>query len=155
MAQLACGQIWRKEDVLAWLMERGMLDREGRKTVHFKKWKIYTFSELCDYFKAGMQNYLPQCGSQIVCGLFKPEMNDGVPEKIWVGDGPQIRRKAELLVAQGGQIPVFIKQATNQWMYYGLMEPVNFDTDPTLAAHITEVAGRPVIGVLSLRTVEG
>jgi predicted DNA-binding transcriptional regulator AlpA len=155
IAQLACGQIWDQEEILAWLMKQDRLDMERRSVMPFKKWKTYTFNELSDHFKTSMQNYLPQCGSQIVCGLFKPDMNDGVPEKIWVGDKPIVRRKAELLLAQGGQIPVFIKQGSNQWLYYGLMEPVSFDTDSTLASHITEIAGRPVIGVLTLRPVEG
>jgi hypothetical protein len=155
MAQLACGQIWNHEDVVAWLTERGKLDTEGRHAMPFKKWKTYTFQELSEHFKGDMQSYLPQRGGQVVCGCFTPDMNAEAPEKIWVGDGPRIRRKAELLAAQGGQIPVFIKQGTNQWLYYGLMEPISFDTDPTLAAHVTEVAGRPVIGVLSLRPAEG
>lgn len=154
IAQLACGQIWNQGDILTWLTETGKFDTEGSSTMPFKKWKTYTFSELSDHFRTSMQNYLPQRGKQIVCGLFNPDMNGEAPEKIWVGDGPKIRQKAELLAAQGGHIPVFIKQGTNQWLYYGLMEPVSFNTDPSLAARTTEVAGRPVIGVLTLRPVE-
>ena len=49
-------------------------------------------------------------------------MNPKAPYEIWVGDGPRIKMKAELLIAQKEPIPVFLKQRTNQWLYVGWWE---------------------------------
>jgi hypothetical protein len=76
-------------------------------------------------------------------------MNTGAPYQILVGDPPRVQRKAEKLAAQSGTIPVFIKQAPNQWLYHGRMECVGYDSSPRLAAEKTREAGRPVVGVLT------
>ena len=41
---------------------------------------------------------------------------------------PRVVAKAELLVAQGGTIPVFMKEGTNRWRYHGRMRCVGFET---------------------------
>ena len=149
--QLACGQIWDLQVVMNWLAAKGKLHRASPATVPFRPWKTYAHSDLVEFFRGDMQSYLPQNGGRVVCGCLNPEMNPKAPYEIWVGDGPRIKMKAELLIAQKEPIPVFLKQRTNQWLYVGMMEADAFTTERNLLSEVTKTAKRPVIGVLKLR----
>ena len=61
---------------------------------------------------------------------FTKTMNPDAPECILVGNSPRILGKAEKLAAQGGDIPVFLKLATNQWEYKGRFELMLFTRNP-------------------------
>ncbi len=55
-------------------------------------------------------SYMTQSDNRIVCGRFTEHINPKAPYEILVGDLPKVRRKAEALAAQGGTIPVFMKE---------------------------------------------
>jgi hypothetical protein len=78
------------------------------------------------------------------------EMNPHAPYEVLVGDPPGVLRRAEMLIDQGGVIPVFIKAATNRWRYHGPMEVVGFDRNARVVrAKAKEADREDVIGVLS------
>ena len=153
-AKLACGQIWNLQDVTDWLAAKGKLHGASPPRMPFRQRATYAHSDLAEFFKGDMQSYLPQRGGRVVCGCLNPEMNPKAPYEVWVGNGPRIKRKAELLIAQKEPIPVFMKRHTNQWLYVGMMEAVAFSMQRTLVSQITKTAKRPVIGVLKLRPVD-
>ena len=70
------------------------------------------------------QTYMPTVGRRIVAVCVKPDANPGAPGVILCGSGPEIARNGERLAAQGGSVPVFTKQAVNEWRYEGRFEVV-------------------------------
>src|SRR5206468_12098711 len=112
----------------------------------------YSFNAVAQVFGGQSFGYLPQVGSRIVCGRFTMEMNPNAPYEVLVGGPPGVLRKAELLVEQGGAIPVFIKVGTNRWRYHGPMEIVGLSRDtPVVRAKAKEANRVDVVAVLSLR----
>lgn len=102
-------------------------------------------------------SYLPQKGSRIVCGRFTSEMNPEAPERVLVGNPPKVQRKAELLAAQGGVLPIFMKIAPGRWEFQGPMEFVAYITDMAVVGPKAAKAGRAgeVVGMLEFRPVKG
>ena len=100
-----------------------------------------------------LQSYLPTVDGRVVCGCFRTDMNPNAPDVILPGDGPIIRGAAEVLCAQGGTIPVFLKDAHARWRYMGRYEVERFSSDEKdVAAHR---GGRTdVTRVIWLRRVE-
>jgi mRNA-degrading endonuclease RelE of RelBE toxin-antitoxin system len=83
---------------------------------------IHTWNELREHFawdsdKKGY--YLPERNGHVVCACLRAELNPSAPWAILVGKEPPHLRKAELLVREPSPIPVFIKQAVDQWEYWG------------------------------------
>ena len=116
----------------------------------------YTLNAITSALGGETMSYLPQSDNRIVCGRFKKEdMNPKAPYEILVGDLPKVRRKAEALAAQGGTIPVFLKEAPNRWRYHGPMQVVAFVTNADAVQAAEGVDQRPdkVIGILKLQDV--
>lgn len=112
----------------------------------------YPFDAISAAFGGDNASYLPQAGGRIVCGRFRADMNPNVPHEVLVGDPPMVQRRAEMLVGQGGAIPVFVKQATNRWLYHGPMQVVGFDRSVDIVRSKAAAAGRKdVVGMLSFR----
>lgn len=155
LAQLASGAVWDGHVIRTWLLQQQLVSSEPtrRREMHqFVVGQEYTFNAIAEVFGGQSFGYLPQVGSRIVCGRFTMEMNPHAPYEVLVGDPPGVLRKAEMLVEQGGVIPVFIKAATNRWRYHGPMEVVGFDTNPRLVrARAREAEREDVVGVLSFR----
>jgi hypothetical protein len=86
--------------------------------------QTYTRTEISAALGGSKMTYLPQREGRIVCGCFVPIQgkNPNAPEEILAGTGPLVERKAEILCAQEGAIPVFLKWAANQWEYRGEYE---------------------------------
>ena len=155
LAQLASGAVWDGRVIRAWLKQQQLIGSEPtrrREIQQFEVGKEYSFNAIAEAFGGQAFGYLPQVGSRIVCGRFTLEMNPRAPYEVLVGDPPSVLRKAEMLAAQGGVIPVFIKAATNRWRYHGPMEVVGFDTNARVARAKAKEANREdVVGVLSFR----
>lgn len=118
----------------------------------------YTHADIVSAFGGDQISYLPQVAGRIVCGRFKTsDMNPNAPYEILVGDLPRVTRKAQILGAQAGPIPVFLKEGTNRWRYHGLMQCVAYDTEREVVARAVGVALRSeeVAGLLRLVDVEG
>src|SRR5947209_17135739 len=91
----------------------------------FHRGDSYTRDQIHSELGGEKVSYLPQQGGRIVCGCFSPDSNPEAPYEILVGgtdevggEGP-VLKKARMLSRQGGSIPVFLKQATNFWLFDG------------------------------------
>ena len=94
---------------------------------------IHTWNELREHFawdsdKKGY--YLPERNGRIVCACLRAELNPSAPWAILVGKEPPHLRKAELLVREPRPIPIFIKQAVDQWEYWGHFRLERCEKDP-------------------------
>ncbi len=155
LTQLASGAVWDGRVVRTWLKEQQLVSSEPtrRREMHqFVVGQEYSFNAIAKVFGGQSFGYLPQVGSRIVCGRFTIEMNPHAPYEVLVGDPPDVLRRAQTLLQQGGVIPIFIKAATNRWPYHGPMEVVDFDTNPRVVrAKAKEAQRDDVVGVLSFR----
>jgi hypothetical protein len=155
LAQLASGAVWDGAAVRAWLGENGLLPRKGARmdpAKAFKRGALYSLDDIAAVVGGERQSYLPQRGGAVVCGRFTRDMNPKAPYEVLVGDLPRVAAKARLLVEQGGTIPVFVKEAPNEWRFHGLMSPARFVTERRTVEARAGAAGRegPVAGVLVL-----
>jgi len=156
LAQLASGAVWDGDVVRTWLEANGLLPKKGARMdprKAFKKGAVYTLDDIASVVGGERQSYLPQKEGRIVCGRFTLDMNPWAPHEVLVGDLPRVAAKAKLLVEQGGSIPVFIKQAPNEWRLHGWMTPARFITDRRSVDSKAKAAGRDdaIAGVLVLR----
>ena len=105
----------------------------------------YTRDEIHAELGGDTQSFLPWSGGRIVCGCFKTDLNPDVPDVVLVGGSDEagnILKRAKLLVAQGGTLPVFMKQASNQWSYEGAYRLTRQTEDPDELRRYVEAAGR-------------
>jgi len=112
----------------------------------------YTLTEVQMLIGGDSVSYLPQTAGRIVGARFmKAGMNPNAPYQVLVGDRPVVKRKAELLAAQGGAIPVFMKEGTNRWLFHGPMRFVSYRTDRAaiVAALPGSTRDHQVVGVLA------
>ena len=158
LAQLASGAVWDGRVIRTWLGKNGLLPEEGaqmdpRKA--FKRGAVYALDDIASVVGGERQSYLPQKEGAIVCGRFTRDMNPGAPYEVIVGDLPRVAAKARLLVEQGGSIPVFVKEAPNEWRFHGFMAPARLVNDRRTVEAKAKAAGRedPVAGVLVLEDV--
>jgi len=155
LALLASGAVWDGSVIRAWLTEQQLVPGDkasGGAIGQFVVGQEYSFNEVAATFGGQSFGYLPQVGSRIVCGRFTVEMNPRAPHEILVGNPPGVLRKAELLVEQGGVIPVFIKAGTNRWRYHGPMKVVGLNRNARVVHARAKEANRDdVVAVLSLR----
>ena len=155
LALLASGAVWDGGVIRAWLAEQQLIPGRAPPQSAIEQFVVgqeYSFNEVAAAFGGQSFGYLPQVGSRIVCGRFTLEMNPRAPYEILVGDPPGVLRKAELLVEQGGVIPVFIKAGTNRWRYHGPMKVVGLNRNARVVQARAREANRDdVVAVLSLR----
>ncbi len=133
LAELACGQIWLKSDIIKWLAQNKHLGlQEQNMESPLEVGSIYTHDFICKHFGGDAKggSYLVQNRDGIQCACFTSLLNPEAPECILVGQGPRIVGKAERMAKQGGVIPVFMKRAVNQWEYMGRYEFVRFSREP-------------------------
>ena len=91
--------------------------------------KVYTRDQIHELLGGSKQSYLPTVNNHVVCACLTKQLNPDGPFRILVGSGPIVVRSAELLVEQGGSIPVFVKQRVNEWRYTGLHSVERYTTD--------------------------
>lgn len=134
VADLACGQIWNKEDIENWLRQNNLLTEDKMsERANMQIGAIYTHDFICKTFGGDAKGgtYLPENQQKILCGCFTKKMNPRAPECVLVGSAPRILGKAEKLANQSGPIPVFLKLETNQWEYKGQYELESFSKNPS------------------------
>jgi hypothetical protein len=155
LAVLASGAVWDGRIVRTWLERQQLTATAPQRKRELKQFVVgqeYTFDAIAAALGGRPFGYLAQLGGRIVCGRFTREMNPRAPYEILVGDSPGVRRKAEMLAAQGGVIPVFIREGTNRWRYHGPMEVVGFETSPRVVrSRAKETDREDAVGVLSFR----
>jgi hypothetical protein len=64
-------------------------------------------------------HYLREKDGAIVCACLRADKNPNAPWEILVGKKPENLRQANLLAKATQPIPVFVKEAVNQWEYWG------------------------------------
>ncbi len=158
IADLACGQIWNKRDIQSWLEKNNHLTKnELNAKKNLQVGQIYTHDFICKTFGGDAKSgtYLPQSQQTILCGCFTTTMNPEAPECVLVGNGPRILGKAEKLAIQGGTIPVFLKIATNQWIYKGTFELVSYSKNlPDFEIKAVAADRNDVVAALFFRRTE-
>lgn len=157
IADLACGQIWNKKEIEAWISNNKSLKGNEMNAINsLVVGNKYTHDFICQTFGGDAKSgtYLPQSQQTIMCGCFTSAMNPEAPEVVLVGNGPRILLKAERLAAQGGAIPVFMKRATNQWEYKGRYELVSLSKNSVdFEAKAAAVDRNDVVAALFFRPV--
>lgn len=88
----------------------------------FELGKSYTRREIHNVLGGSVQAFLPDKGGRVVCACLTRRLNPDVPNVILVGGGPDIYRRGRMLANQGGTIPVFLKNASDDWRYAGEFE---------------------------------
>jgi hypothetical protein len=158
LAVLASGAVWDGGVIRAWLTRRQLVSKDDVRRQKLKKFgagKEYSFNAIAAVYGGQSFGYLPQVGSRIVCGRFTVEMNPRAPYEVLVGDPPGVLRRAELLLKQGGVIPVFVKAAANRWRYHGPMEVIGLNTNArAVRAKAKEANREDVVAILSLRDAD-
>ena len=59
-------------------------------------------------------------------------LNPEAPEIVVVGKGPNIEKNAQRYLEQDEYVPLYIKQAVNQWSYAGDFKAIQYSTDPSI-----------------------
>src|SRR4051794_12943720 len=113
----------------------------------FRVGESYTRDQIHAELGGEKVTYLPQRGGRIVCGCFSQDSNPEAPLTVLVGDVTEegdstVLRKARLLCRQGGTIPVFLKEASNRWLYDGDYRCKGFSEDRRLLDQLQRRAGR-------------
>src|ERR1700759_364452 len=83
----------------------------------FKEGETYTRRQISDQLGGELQTYLPAKSGRVVALCFTNTLN--LSNVILVGLGPTIRARAEMLIDQGGSVPLFRKVKSNEWRYDG------------------------------------
>jgi len=89
-----------------------------------------------------LQDYLPHVDGRVVAGCFSKKLNPQAPNVILPGTGPEIERWARVFADQGGAIPVFMKQRSNEWYCMGAFRCVRLADDPATIHEHASLADR-------------
>ena len=93
---------------------------------------IHSWAQLAARFRWDTDKpgyYLRERDGGIVCACLRADMNPNAPWEILVGTKPENIRQAELLAKETKPIPVFVKEAVDQWEYWGDFLFDHFETD--------------------------
>ena len=106
--------------------------------------ELYSVQDVHDAVGGECQTYLPQRDGVIVAGRFSRQMNPEAPERIDPADKPQVREKAERLVAQDEPIPVFVKERRKdrRFEYLGMYAATQLSDDAAALAAASHLSGR-------------
>lgn len=108
----------------------------------FTSGKLYTRKQIHASVRGGLQDYLPMHQRHVVAGCFRLDKNPKAPTVILAGKGDRIEFAARTLAKQTDAIPVFIKQATNQWRFEGYYLCERVSTNPDEIERERSQAGR-------------
>src|SRR4051812_1432251 len=126
----------------------------------FTPGESYTRDHIHEMLGGEKVSYLPQKDGRIVCGCFSHESNPEAPYVILVGgdeDGVEhpVEKKAKILERQEEPIPVFLKRATNDWLFEGRFRVRRAIRDRKTLDEKQRKAGRDdVVMALVLESVE-
>ena len=79
----------------------------------------YTREDIHNEVGGSVQSFLPTVDGRVVCACLSKEMNPNAPNEILVGNKPRVVKSAEQFSKQSFAVPVFIKEASNEWIYQG------------------------------------
>lgn len=91
--------------------------------------KTLTADELAKVL-AGGDSYIRTKNLEVKGLAITPDKNPKSPDIIIVGKGPRRTANARLYLDSRKFVPVYIKQATNQWKYLGHYKADRYDRDP-------------------------
>jgi 5-methylcytosine-specific restriction protein A len=120
----------------------------------------YTRDHIHEILGGEKISYLPQKDGRIVCGCFSLESNPEAPYVILVGGDEggsehPVERKAKILEGQEQPIPVFLKRASNDWLFEGYFRVKGATRDRKTLDEKQRKAGRhDVVVALILEPVE-
>ncbi|MGX9418164.1 protein NO VEIN domain-containing protein [Vibrio sp. WJH972] len=102
---------------------------------------------------AGGDSYI-RTKDNVVKGLaITTQKNPEAPEIIVVGKGPRIVRNAQLFLECQRHVPVYVKQATNQWEFMGNYKADNYLQDSaTIEKYRRHRSAEDIDGILFLST---
>jgi 5-methylcytosine-specific restriction protein A len=126
----------------------------------FIQGESYTRDHIHEVLGGEKVSYLPQKDGKIVCGCFSTDANPEAPYVILVGGDDEggespVERKARILEAQDEPIPVFLKRASNDWVYEGNFRLQRVNRDRQFLADKQRQAGRiDVVMALILESVQ-
>ncbi len=78
---------------------------------------------------AGGDSYIRTKKGEVKGLAITTEKNPEAPDVIVVGKGPIIQKNAVLFVESGKYVPVYVKQCTNKWKYFGEYKADSFVKD--------------------------
>ena len=81
--------------------------------------EAYTREDIHDEVGGSVQSFLPTVDGQVVCACLSKGMNPNAPNEILVGNKPRVIQTAEQFSKQSTPVPVFMKEASNKWVYQG------------------------------------
>jgi hypothetical protein len=117
----------------------------------------YTREEIAAAHGGSIIEFLPRAGGRVVCACLRtdPDYNPEAPQVVLPGRGRDIEDSAATLVRQGGQIPVYLKRATNAWEYIGDYEVESSSRLPADIARYEAQTGRAVTSAIFMREPRG
>jgi len=115
--------------------------------------RIYSWKEVQRNW-GGEQTFLAQRNGRIICATLRPDKNPFWPDVMTVGKKPKNMRRAETFCRQGGSIPVFTKEQTNQWRYMGRFEISHFIADKQQLSSLASTYGKSLSRIIFMRSVD-
>lgn len=115
--------------------------------------KLYSWDEVRKC--GGEETFLGKKGNKIVCATLDGAKNPDAPEVMVVGHKAKNRKRAEEFCNQRGLLPIFIKEETNKWRYYGKYEFEKYTDDPSEIEKYQNEANRDLTRVIFLKPAEG
>ncbi len=85
----------------------------------FKIGEAYTRKQIHEQLGGSVQSFLPTVDGEVVCACLSRDMNPKAPHVVLVGNKPIVMKSAEQFSRQTTSIPVFIKEASNEWVCVG------------------------------------
>jgi hypothetical protein len=114
---------------------------------------LYSWEEVRK--SGGEETFLAKRGNKIVCATLDGIKNPDAPEVMVVGHKAKNRKRAEEFCNQKGLLPIFIKEATNQWRYCGKYEFERYTDEPSEIQKYQNEANRDLTRIIFLRPAEG
>ena len=115
--------------------------------------KIYSWKEVQMHW-GGEETYLAKRDGKIICATLDWKKNPDAPEVMVVGSKSRNMTRGEEFCAQGGAIPLLIKESTDRWRYKGLWELAGFSTDRTVVAGYENTKSGPLTRVIFLKPAD-
>ena len=115
----------------------------------------YSRDDIKEMYGGSARAFLPTHDGCVTCVCIRPNLNPDAPNAILVGEGPIRESSAQTLCEQGGDIPVFVRQAPHEWIYEGRFEIAATFANPADFAEPAAQANRnDVVRLIQLRQAE-
>lgn len=108
----------------------------------FELGRAYTRQEIHDALGGSIQAFLPTLGGKVLAVCIDLAMNPKAPDRILVGTKPQVAATADILAQQPGEVPVFVKRRSSEWVYRGDFRVAEVCRDPEQLVEAARAAGR-------------